>query len=170
MRSIDELIASLKPKPRTYCFDTVPGKPTVTLREVDADNPVWLLHRLRKEQGGETAPATPTTIAEVERQVAADALQIVEIYVDTVTVDGELLTAEDEELTPTMKLKRSFVQKKYAALKQLGVTSTSPRATSRWPSYQADSNWRNSRRTTSSRVRLLPPMLMRQMLAAVSPA
>jgi long-chain acyl-CoA synthetase len=26
------------------------------------------------------------------------------------------LTAEDEELTPTMKLKRSFVQKKYAAL------------------------------------------------------
>ena len=95
MRSIDELIASLKPKPRTYCFDTVPGKPTVTLREVDADNPVWLLHRLRKEQGGETAPATPTTIAEVERQVAADALQIVEIYVDTVTVDGELLPPDD---------------------------------------------------------------------------
>jgi long-chain acyl-CoA synthetase len=26
------------------------------------------------------------------------------------------LTAEDEELTPTMKLKRSFVQKKYAPL------------------------------------------------------
>jgi long-chain acyl-CoA synthetase len=26
------------------------------------------------------------------------------------------LSAEDEELTPTMKLKRSFVQKKYAAL------------------------------------------------------
>jgi len=26
------------------------------------------------------------------------------------------LTAEDEELTPTMKLKRSFVQRKYAEL------------------------------------------------------
>jgi long-chain acyl-CoA synthetase len=26
------------------------------------------------------------------------------------------LSAEDEELTPTMKLKRSFVQQKYAAL------------------------------------------------------
>jgi long-chain acyl-CoA synthetase len=25
----------------------------------------------------------------------------------------EILTAEDEELTPTMKLKRSFVNKKY---------------------------------------------------------
>ena len=67
MRSIDELIASLKPKPRTYCFDTVPGKPTVTLREVDADNPVWLLHRLRKEQGGETAPATPTRCTSATR-------------------------------------------------------------------------------------------------------
>jgi long-chain acyl-CoA synthetase len=27
-----------------------------------------------------------------------------------------LLTAEDEELTPTMKLKRSFVNTRYAAL------------------------------------------------------
>ena len=29
-------------------------------------------------------------------------------------------------------------------------------------SYQLDSNWRNSRRITSSRVRLLPAMLMRR--------
>ena len=28
----------------------------------------------------------------------------------------QLLTAEDEELTPTMKLKRSLVEKKYRAL------------------------------------------------------
>ena len=32
----------------------------------------------------------------------------------------------------------------------------------RLPSYQVDSNWRNSRRTTSSRVRVLPATLMRR--------
>ena len=47
------------------------------------------------QSSGRDAAAEPTTIAEVERKVAADALQIIEIYVDTVTVDGEALTPED---------------------------------------------------------------------------
>jgi long-subunit acyl-CoA synthetase (AMP-forming) len=36
--------------------------------------------------------------------------------VGRVDADGDCLSAEDEELTPTMKLKRALINRKYAAL------------------------------------------------------
>ena len=42
--------------------------------------------------------------------------------VKTFRLIDQQLTAEDEELTPTMKLKRSFVQKKYAELIESDVS------------------------------------------------
>ena len=53
----------------------------------------------------------------IEREVAAVNREFarVEQIKDFRLIDV-LLTAEDDELTPTMKLKRSFVEKKHAAL------------------------------------------------------
>lgn len=88
MLSIDELIASLRPTPRSYTFEGLPGRPTIALRDVDADHPAVVLMRLKKEQaGGGERPAPIETEADVERSRAAEALEWAPLLVERMTTD-----------------------------------------------------------------------------------
>jgi long-chain acyl-CoA synthetase len=49
----------------------------------------------------------------------------------------QILTAEDEELTPTMKLRRAFVNEKYRELID-GMYAESPNATRRDPTQRSE--------------------------------
>lgn len=87
MPSIADLIASLRPKPRSYTFEGLPGRPTFVLRDVDADHPAVALMQLKKELADGAEKVKPSTVEEVERARAAEAMEWIPLLVERMTTD-----------------------------------------------------------------------------------
>lgn len=95
MTTLDAILAALAPRTQSYAFDDLPGRPTLSLRALNGDNPAVRLAHLERERTG-SPPAPPTTEADIDAARAREGAEFARFCVVGLTIDGLDRTAEAE--------------------------------------------------------------------------